>query len=83
MFVVVCIASGLFGEREKKLWKRAQSSRKRAVKVCCRPDLSDLLVALQLICALNKQNHQLRRPSLCTDPPTPSRQENRLRGPGT
>ena len=83
MFAVVSIASGLFGEREKKLWKRAQSSRERAVKVsrCFRPDL---LVALQLICALNKQNRQLRRPSLCTDPPpTPSPQENRLRGPAT
>ena len=42
----------------------------------------DLFVALQLICALNKQNRQLRRPSLCTVPPTPCPQENRLRGPG-
>ena len=42
----------------------------------------DLFVALQLICALNKQNRQLRRRSLCTDTPTPSPQENRLRGPG-
>ena len=41
MFVVVCIASGLFGEREKKLWKRAQRSHERAVKVsrCFRPYL--------------------------------------------
>ena len=85
MFVVVYVACGLLGEREKKLWKRAQRSHERAVKVsrCFRPDL---LVALQLICALNKQNRQLGRPSPCTDPPsppTPSPQENRLRGPGT
>ena len=56
MFVVVSIASGLFGEREKKLWKRAQSSRERA-------SYADL--------------------ACVQTPPTPSPQENRLRGPAT
>ena len=82
MFVVVYVACGLLGEREKKLWKRTQRLHEWAVKVSCR-FLLNLLVALQLICALNKQHLQLRRPTLCTDPPTPSPQENRLRGPGT
>lgn len=78
MFVVVCVVSGLFGERERE---KPLKTHAKLSQMSSEGFSLFLLVALQLIYALDKQNRQLRRPSLCTDPLPPPLRKTGCMGP--